>query len=74
MTLENAVERPVNPIWLYRPGDQAEKLLSHVPGIHIVSEWSEIVEAIRKEQANRNSLKVLIYPCAFLQLPEEDIL
>jgi len=74
MTLKNAVERPVNPIWLYRPGDQAEKLLSHVPGIHIVSEWSEIVEAIRKEQANRNSLKVLIYPCAFLQLPEEGLL
>ena len=74
MALKTAVERPLNPIWLYRPGDQTEKMSSHVLGIYIVSEWLKIVEAIQKEQANRDSLIVLVYPCAFLQLPEEGIL
>lgn len=62
------IDKIVNPIWLYRPGDHSVKLPSFVPGINIRSEWSEILEAIRNEQGNRDNLRVLIYPCAFLQI------
>jgi hypothetical protein len=61
--------KPLNPVWLYRTGDDVEKLPTCVPGINITSDWSEILEAVSKEQSNRENLKVLVYPCAFLQLP-----
>ena len=62
------IDKWVNPIWLYRPGDHSEKLPPFVPGINITSEWSEILKAIRNEQGNRDHLRVLIYPCAVLQI------
>ena len=56
------------PVWLYRPGDHSVELPSFIPGINITSNWVEILEAIRREQGNRKNLKVLVYPCAFLQI------
>ncbi|HTP64892.1 MAG TPA: lactate racemase domain-containing protein [Geobacteraceae bacterium] len=62
--------KKMNPVWLYRTGDQAVMLPPSVPGINITLHWPEIVEAIRREQADRHDLRVLVYPCAFLQLPQ----
>jgi lactate racemase len=60
--------KPSNPVWLYRTGDQAVKLPHKVPEINITSEWHEIIEAVSKEQSNHDNLKVLVYPCSFLQV------
>lgn len=61
---------PNNPVWLYRPGNQTESLPASAPGIRLVNEWSAIVEAVRREQAGKDRLRVLLYACAPLQVPE----
>jgi len=63
-------QKRVNPVWLYRTGEQAVMLPSSVPGINITPHWPEIVEAVRREQSDRHDLRVVVYPCAFLQLPQ----
>ncbi len=65
---KNNSQRRNNPIWLYRPGRQAERLPSSAPGIRLSSDWSEIVEAVQREQAGRDRLRVVVYPCSPLQL------
>lgn len=69
----NNSQHPKNPIWLYRPGNQMEKLPSSAPGIHWSSDWSGIVEAVQKEQAGKDRLRVVVYPCAPLQLAEASV-
>ncbi len=61
---------PNNPVWLYRPGNQTESLPSSAPGIQLVTDWSAVVEAVQREQAGRDRLRVLLYACAPLQVPE----
>lgn len=63
--------KPSNSVWLYRTGDLAVQMPSRVPGINITSEWREILEAVRKEQSNRDNLRALVYPCAFLQVTKD---
>lgn len=70
MAPRNNSQHPKNPVWLYRPGKQTEKLASNAPGIKWSSDWSEIVEAIQREQASKDHLRVTVYPCAPLQLAE----
>jgi len=72
-TPRNNSQHPKNPVWLYRPGNQLEKLPSSVPGIHWSSDWSEIVTAIQREQAGKDRLRVVVYPCAPLQLAEASV-
>lgn len=55
------------PIWLYRPGSHSETLPPQIPGIRVSDSWSEIVKAVQREQAGKENLKVLLYPCAPLQ-------
>ncbi len=59
-----------NPIWLYRPGIHREPLPSRVEDMRITSSWQEILQAVREEQAGKDRLKVLVYPCAPLQCLE----
>ena len=60
-----------NPIWLYRPGaaDTARlpTLPAQIPGIRVTSAWNEVVEAVSREQGNRNALRVIVYSCASMQ-------
>jgi hypothetical protein len=56
-----------NPIRLFRPGNQTPALPPNIGGIHITSSWEEIIQAIQSEQNHRKNLKVVVYPCAFLQ-------
>ena len=58
-------------IWLYRPGKHHTTLPEQLPGIKIATQWSQILQAIRSEQGYPKHLKVMIYPCAFLQFLEE---
>jgi hypothetical protein len=56
-----------NPVWLYRPGNQQEKLPPIMRGIHVHESWPEIVSHVQNEQGQRDPLRVFIYPCAPLQ-------
>ncbi|MDQ3913520.1 MAG: lactate racemase domain-containing protein, partial [Actinomycetota bacterium] len=60
-----------NPIWLYRPGgaetDHLPTLPAQIPGIRVTSSWDEIVEAVSREQGDRNALRVMAYSCASMQ-------
>ena len=71
-----AARTPMNPIWLYRPGNHTEELPAQVREFRIRSSWSEILEAVQKEQGGKKSLRVLLYTCAPLQcfgLPQESL-
>lgn len=70
-TRETDDNAPLHPIWLFRTGNQDVAIPSYVPGIHITSEWSEIIDAVCREHAGRHNLRVVVYPCAFLQVPRE---
>ncbi|RII27376.1 MAG: hypothetical protein CXR31_09025 [Geobacter sp.] len=67
---ESDDKKPLNPIWLYRTGDQSVELPPRVPGINVTEDWHDILEAVSKEQSHRVNLKVIVYPCAFLQIPK----
>jgi hypothetical protein len=56
-----------NPIRVYRPGNHAEALPAQVREVRTTSSWSEVVEAVRREQPAGRRLKVVVYPCAPLQ-------
>ncbi len=56
-----------NPIWVYQPDGSAEELPSRVRGYQIRRSWSEILEAVRREHAGEERLRVCIYACAPLQ-------
>ena len=62
----------LNPVWLYRTGNSMKKLPPQLPGINVTNKWAKIIDEVRKEQDHRDNLKVLIYPCAFLQLLEKN--
>ncbi len=62
--------KALQSVWLYQTCGSEINLPANVPGIHITSDWQKILEAVLREQSNRNQLKVLVYPCAFLQLFE----
>ncbi len=64
---EQEPSTPKNPIWLYRPGNYSETLPSQIAGIRVSYSWSEILQAVRREQGDRKYLNVLLYPCAPLQ-------
>jgi hypothetical protein len=59
-----------NPIWLYRPGANTAHLPpfpTQIPGIRATSSWDEVVEAVGREQGDRNALQVTVYKCASMQ-------
>jgi hypothetical protein len=59
-----------NPIWLYRPGNQPEKLPPIMRGVQIRESWPEIVSRVQNEQGHRDGLRVFFYACAPLQYLE----
>ena len=60
-----------NPTWLYRPGgaDTARlpTLPANIPGIRVTSSWDKVVEAVSREQRDRDALQVKVYGCASMQ-------
>jgi len=58
---------PRHPIWLYTPGDVAERLPAQIPGMRPAPSWGEVLNAIDREQGGTGPLKVAVYTCAPLQ-------
>jgi lactate racemase len=56
-----------HPIMLYRPGIHNVELPHKIPEMVQESEWSNILKTIQTEQSGHKRLKVIVYPCAFLQ-------
>ena len=55
-----------NPVWLFVSSDS--DLPSHIPGVRSVRSWSTVLEAIEREQGDRKTLEVAVYPCSPLQV------
>lgn len=55
-----------NPVWLFVSGDT--ELPSHIPGVRAVRSWSTVLDAIDREQRDRETLEVVVYPCSPLQV------
>ncbi|MDQ5814929.1 MAG: lactate racemase domain-containing protein, partial [Actinomycetota bacterium] len=55
-----------DPVWLFVSGDA--ELPSHIPGVRAVRSWSTVLEAIDREQGDRETLEVAVYPCSPLQI------
>lgn len=56
-----------NPIWVYQPEGSAKALPSQIRRYQIRRSWSDVLEAVRREQAGKEHLRVLLYACAPLQ-------
>jgi lactate racemase len=61
---------PKNPIWFYRTEGRPDTLPSQVRSMKVRYDWNEILEIVSREQAGRERLKVVVYPCAPLQVLE----
>ena len=60
-------------IWLYRPGKHDFELPSVLPGIMQAKQWPDVLQAIKKEQEPKDRPKVIVYPCAFLQVNQPSV-
>jgi nickel-dependent lactate racemase len=63
-------EKHKNPIWFYRTGSYPSALPPAVRGMRVVHQWQQILDTVRREQAGRSRLQVVVYPCAPLQIIE----
>ncbi len=65
------VPRPrahTNPIWLYRTARSPAHLPAKVRDANIVTEWTDVLEAVAREQGCTERLRVVVYPCSPLQV------
>ncbi len=62
--------REARPVWLFRTSP--EPAAPTVPReARLVHAWSEAIHAVRREQGAGHRLRVLVYPCAPLQVLDE---
>ena len=64
--VQRRAETTRRPIWLYRTVERAPEL-PPVRGLEVRTSWSEVIKAVKKQQAGRRNLRVALYPCAPLQ-------
>jgi lactate racemase len=57
-----------NPMWLYVPERPPGGLPAPLPGMTALYRWDDAIERIRNEQGDGRPLKVVVYPCAPLQV------
>jgi nickel-dependent lactate racemase len=62
-------QRP--PILMYQTADPLVPLPGSLPGVKIVETWPDVLETIRQQQSGKLGLRVVVYPCAPLQVFEE---
>jgi lactate racemase len=55
---------------MYRTIDSPTPLPRDIPGMQLVETWSGVLDAIRSQQQGRGGLRVVVYPCAPLQVLE----
>jgi len=58
------------PMLMYRTIDSPVALPATIPGMQLVETWSGVLDAIRSQQQGRGGLRVVVYPCAPLQVLE----
>jgi len=61
---------PAQPILMYQTIEPSLARLPNLPGMQIVGRWSDVLDAIRAQQHGRDALRVVVYPCAPLQVFE----
>jgi nickel-dependent lactate racemase len=67
-----AVGLPAHPTWLHVPGAQPGMFPDEIPGLRLEPVWTDVLQALRREQAGRTPVRVRVYPCASLQWLEEE--
>ena len=60
--------RFVWPVLLYRPGSGPTPDLPRVEGMEVTPSWESVIETIRAQHPGVRGLRVLVYPCAPLQV------
>jgi hypothetical protein len=58
--------------WLFVPGPKEEAPPLTASGLEVTFSWSSVLDAVRREQADRKRLRVAVYPCAPLQVLDRD--
>jgi len=61
--------RPL-PILMYQTIDPPSAMPQSLPGMQILETWSDVLDTIRAQQQGRHRLRVVVYPCAPLQVFE----
>lgn len=56
-----------HPVWVHRPTGDGPALPPHLPTFRIASSWSDVVDAVTREQGGRERLRAVVYPCGPLQ-------
>jgi hypothetical protein len=58
------------PILMFQTIDPPTALPRSLPGMRVVETWSDVLDTIRAQQSGRDGLRVVVYPCAPLQVFE----
>lgn len=58
------------PVLLYRPGTGPKPELPRVDGMEALPSWPAVIARIREQHPGVDSLRVVVYPCAPLQILE----
>jgi hypothetical protein len=58
-------------ILVYQTIDPTSPMPQALPGMRLVETWSDVIETIRVQQNGKDRLRVVLYPCAPLQVFEE---
>lgn len=53
-----------NKIWLYTPDGSRKLPRLNLAGVRSTSSWSEVIEAVEREQRHKKRQDVVVYPCA----------
>jgi nickel-dependent lactate racemase len=59
------------PILMYQTVDPLVPLPASLPGMGVVETWPNVIEMILQQQSGKLGLRVVVYPCAPLQVFEE---
>ena len=68
-TVAESAPRP-HSILMYRTIESPLALPPNMSGIELVPTWSGVIDTIRSQQQHRGGLRVVVYPCAPLQVLE----
>ncbi len=53
-----------HPIWFHPPGARPRGLPEAIPGLRLEFDWPEVLRGLQTEQAARDNVRALVYPCA----------
>ena len=68
-----AAASAVRPVWLHPTDRDPGSLPSEIPGMIAIHSWPQLIEHVAREQGGRDTLQVVVYPCAPLQVIAESV-